>query len=173
MSWLRRVLSYIAPRDAEPVPLPAAARAPEPQLWSPSEYVLYDTWRSVPDVEWSWRSFSPAELACKGSGVLRIRRRALDALQALRQDVGRPMVIASGYRSPAHNQRVGGSKNSRHMHGDAFDVVMTGHNPATFAAAAKRAGFTGFGYYPDATPPFMHIDMGPPRTWGAPIPREA
>jgi uncharacterized protein YcbK (DUF882 family) len=24
-------------------------------------------------------------------------------------------------------------------------------------------------YYPTSKPPFLHVDMGPPRTWGAPL----
>ena len=58
------------------------------------------------------------------------------------------------------------------MIGDAFDVVMDGHDPEEFEAAAREAGFTGFGYYPESTPPFMHIDMGPSRKWGDPFPKK-
>lgn len=125
----------------------------------------------VPLADWRWPSFSPRELACKGTGELVIDEQALDKLQYLRDKLGKPLILTSAYRSPAHNQRVGGAKNSRHMQGDAFDVRMDNHDPHEFEAAARAAGFTGFGYYPKSG--FMHIDTGPARSWGAPWPISA
>ena len=139
---------------------------PEAELPAALEYLAWDM---VPPSVWTWKNFRPRELACKGTGRIRLQRKALDALQALRDEVGKPMLITSAYRSPEHNAAVGGSPTSRHMFGDAFDVVMVGHNPKTFEEAARRAGFRGFGYYPESSPPFMHIDMGPARKWGTPF----
>lgn len=130
------------------------------------------SWEMVPPAEWVWPNFRPRELACKGTGRLMLSRKAMNALQRLRDKVGKPMVIASGYRSPQHNAKVGGAVNSRHMWGDAFDVVMTNHDPHQFEVAAKSAGFKGFGHYPESNPPFMHIDMGPARKWGTPFKKE-
>jgi uncharacterized protein YcbK (DUF882 family) len=132
----------------------------------------YASWELVPPSVWVWPNFRPRELACKGTGRIRLQRRAVDALQNLRRQIGKPMRIASAFRSAEHNTRVGGSPNSRHMFGDAFDVVMDGHDPVAFEAAAREAGFRGFGYYPESTPPFMHIDMGPARKWGTPFPKK-
>jgi uncharacterized protein YcbK (DUF882 family) len=140
-------------------------------VFAAGDELEYASWELVPPSAWCWPHFRPRELACKGTGKLLIQRRALDALQALRRDVGKPLVISSAYRSPEHNAKVGGAKDSRHMRGDAFDVVLAGHDPLALVMAAKRAGFTGFGYYPKAASPFLHIDMGPPRAWGAPIPK--
>lgn len=36
--------------------------------------------------------------------------------------------ILSGYRSPAHNKRVGGATYSRHQYGDAVDFIVDGDN---------------------------------------------
>jgi uncharacterized protein YcbK (DUF882 family) len=33
------------------------------------------------------------------------------------------LFISSGYRSPEHNKRVGGSPNSQHLYGKAMDIV--------------------------------------------------
>lgn len=120
---------------------------------------------------WVWPNFSPRELACKGTGRLTVDTGALDKLQDLRTCLGRPLLITSAYRSPAHNKRVGGAPNSLHMQGVAFDVRMENQDPHTFEAAARAAGFTGFGYYPRQG--FMHIDTGPARSWGQPFPRTA
>jgi len=157
-----------APRDLAGE---GAATPPAVPVYAVGDALDYASWELVPPSAWCWPNFRPKELACRGTGKLLIQRRALDALQALRRDVGKPLVIASAYRSPEHNAKVGGAKDSRHMRGDAFDVVLAGHDPLALVMAAKRVGFTGFGYYPHATPPFLHIDMGAPRAWGAPIPK--
>ena len=128
----------------------------------------YAHFRDFPAHEWRWPSFSPREIACKGTGELLVDDHALDKLQALRDALGKPLILTSAYRSPSHNKKVGGAKNSRHMQGDAFDVRMDNHDPHEFEAAARKIGFTGFGYYPKSG--FMHIDTGPARSWGKPWP---
>lgn len=116
----------------------------------------YRNWRDVPASVWRWPNFSPQEIACKGTGRVKIDPASMDALQALRTRLGKPLIITSAYRSPEHNAAVGGAKNSQHLYGKAFDVVMTNHNPVTFEAVAKECGFRGIGHYPGSN--FMHID---------------
>jgi len=128
----------------------------------------YDHYSHVPASEWPWSSFSPREMACKGTGALVVDQEAMNKLQALRGALGKPMLITSAYRSPSHNKRVGGATRSKHLEAIAFDVRMENHDPHEFEAAARRAGFTGFGYYPKSG--FMHIDTGPARSWGTPWP---
>jgi zinc D-Ala-D-Ala carboxypeptidase len=128
----------------------------------------YRHFRDVPARDWRWQNFSPAEIACRGSGEIRIHPAALDKLQALRDRLGKPLIIRSAYRSPAHNRAVGGAKASKHMDGTAFDVAMLNHDPVAFEAAARAVGFLGFGFYPRSG--FMHIDLGPARVWGERFP---
>jgi hypothetical protein len=125
----------------------------------------------VPPAEWPWKSFSPREIACKGTGKLVVDTEAMDILQRLRTNLGKPLILTSAYRSPEHNRKVGGAKASKHMEGVAFDVRMDNHDPHTFEAAARAAGFSGFGYYPKSG--FMHIDTAEPRSWGTPWPLTA
>jgi len=125
----------------------------------------------VPPTEWPWKSFSPREIACKGTGKLVVDTEAMDILQRLRTNLGKPLILTSAYRSPEHNRKVGGAKASKHMEGVAFDVRMDNHDPHTFEAAARAAGFSGFGYYPKSG--FMHIDTAEPRSWGTPWPLTA
>lgn len=131
--------------------------------------MLYNHFSDVPDDAWRWPSFSPREIACKGTGKILINERALDKLQVLRDRLGKPLILTSAYRSPEHNRRVGGATRSKHMEGIAFDVRMENHDPHEFEAAARAVGFKGFGYYPRSG--FMHIDTGPERSWGTPWPR--
>ena len=131
----------------------------------------YSHFSQVPTAEWPWKSFSPQEIASKGEGALLVDTHALDRLQALRDRLGKPIILTSAYRSPEHNKRVRGAKNSLHMQGVAFDVRMENHDPHEFEAAARAEGFTGFGYYQKSG--FMHIDTGPARSWGNPWPKTA
>ncbi|CUA90382.1 Peptidase M15 [Chelatococcus sambhunathii] len=133
--------------------------------------MTYKHWRDVPERSWRWKNFSPAEIACRGSGSLRINEDALDKLQALRDRLGKPLIVRSAYRSPAHNRAVGGAPRSKHMDGTAFDIAMANHDPVAFEAAARAVGFLGFGYYPRSG--FMHIDLGPARQWGERFPVRA
>ncbi|MBS0126845.1 YcbK family protein [Thetidibacter halocola] len=130
--------------------------------------LTYPHWRDVPESSWRWPNFSPAEIACRGTGAIRINILAMDMLQALRDRLGKPLIVRSAYRSPEHNRAVGGAPASKHMSGTAFDIAMTNHDPVAFEAAARAVGFLGFGYYPRSG--FMHIDLGPARSWGDPFP---
>ncbi len=125
---------------------------------------LFQHHRETPAALWRWKNFSPAEIACRGTGRLLLHPDAMDRLQALRDRLGKPVILRSAYRSPDHNRAVGGAKRSKHMDGTAFDVSMTNQDPAEFEAAARAVGFLGFGYYPRSG--FMHIDLGPARVWG-------
>jgi len=125
---------------------------------------FYGHWRDVPDSVWRWPNFSPAEIASRGDGKLLINAVALDKLQALRDRLGKPLIVRSAYRSPEHNRAVGGAKRSKHLIGAAFDIAMENYDPVVFEAAAREVGFLGFGFYPRSG--FMHVDLGPERQWG-------
>ncbi|MFP1646079.1 YcbK family protein [Pontitalea aquivivens] len=133
--------------------------------------LTWSHWRKVPKGLWRWPNFSPAEIACRGTGALKIDTGALDKLQALRDRLGKPLIVRSAYRSPEHNRAVGGAPRSKHMDGTAFDIAMANHDPVAFEAAAREVGFLGFGYYPRSG--FMHIDLGPARSWGEKFPVRA
>ena len=84
-------------------------------------------WRDVPESGWRWPNFIPAEIACRGSGKLRINEPALDKLQALHDRLGNPLIVPSAYRSPEHNRAVGGATRSKHLDCAAFDIAMANH----------------------------------------------
>lgn len=75
------------------------------------------------------------------------------------------LSLAAGERSAAAKST---SPASKHMLGTAFDIAMSNHDPVAFAEAARAVGFLGFGTYPRSG--FMHIDLGPARSWGEPFP---
>jgi len=54
----------------------------------------------------------------------------LRLLQAIRTKYGKSVTITSGYRSVAHNKKVGGADSSLHLSGQAADFNVFGLSPA-------------------------------------------
>lgn len=52
--------------------------------------------------------------------------RLAEVLEQVRFELGHPVIISSGYRSPAVNSIVGGSKSSAHLKGLAADFTCPG-----------------------------------------------
>lgn len=59
--------------------------------------------------------FSESELACKGTGIIRLDRRFAVELPYLRHEWGEPLTLTSVCRSPEHNKQVGGHPHSLHL----------------------------------------------------------
>ncbi|MXO64841.1 D-Ala-D-Ala carboxypeptidase family metallohydrolase [Altericroceibacterium endophyticum] len=58
--------------------------------------------------------------------IRNLRALCENVLQPLRDYYARPVVISSGYRSPAVNRAVGGSSSSQHTKGQAADFEIPG-----------------------------------------------
>jgi uncharacterized protein YcbK (DUF882 family) len=88
-------------------------------------------------------------------------------LQVLRDELGVPIFILSGYRTPAHNKKVGGAPGSQHKKAKAGDLTTKTLTPkqlhkkieALIAAGKMKNG--GLGLYKT----FVHYDIGPVRRW--------
>lgn len=50
-------------------------------------------------------------------------KRLAENMQTIRDWLGKPIIITSGLRLPAHNAKVGGSSTSQHLFGEAVDFV--------------------------------------------------
>ena len=88
------------------------------------------------------------------------------SLQRLRDRLGVPISINSGYRSPEHNKRVGGVANSQHVTGKAADIAAKGVSPKKVAEAIEQLILSGdmlqggIGIYDT----FTHYDIRGKRT---------
>lgn len=58
-------------------------------------------------------------------------------LEVLRAHFNAPVTLTNAYRSPEHNAKVGGSKNSQHLLGKAADIKMKGISPDEVADAIE------------------------------------
>lgn len=67
--------------------------------------------------------FKVKEFACHDlSPVVFIDEYLWTTLSILRTKIGKPVIITSGYRTPAWNEKAGGAKYSYHMRGMAADI---------------------------------------------------
>jgi uncharacterized protein YcbK (DUF882 family) len=94
----------------------------------------------------------------------------LDLVHELKQalDYRQPIGVISGYRSPETNAMLAArskdvAKNSYHLRGMAVDIRMPGRPLTELRDAALRLRRGGVGYYPESD--FVHVDVGPVRSW--------
>jgi uncharacterized protein YcbK (DUF882 family) len=82
-------------------------------------------------------------------------------LQVIRDEVKVPISITSGYRSPEHNAKVKGAKDSQHVKGTAVDFKVQGLKPKEVAVIVERLikegkiKQGGIGIYPS----WVHYDI--------------
>lgn len=112
--------------------------------------------------------FDDYEFACKcgrhgydsdGHPILDhvIDKRLVDVLDAIRERIGKPIEVLSGYRCPEHNAEVGGVPNSQHVEGTAADITYDGIDVDCLAQIAEECGADGIGKYYHQN--FVHVDV--------------
>jgi uncharacterized protein YcbK (DUF882 family) len=90
-------------------------------------------------------------------------------LQILRDQIGKPISIMSGYRTPEYNLKCGGEPKSQHMEAKAADIQVSGMTPKELCNAIKlligagRMKQGGVGLYDG----WVHYDVrGVKARWG-------
>lgn len=87
----------------------------------------------------------------------------LESLQVIRDHFQKPIIIISGYRSPARNEVVGGAKKSQHMEAKAADIKIAGipteeiYNRIDKLMNQGKIKTGGLGFYPSQG--FVHYDI--------------
>ena len=95
--------------------------------------------------------FKVRELRCRdGSDTVMVDEALMLLLQCIREHFGKPVTITSGYRTPAHNAKMGGAKSSQHLLGRAADIRVQGVSVEDVAAYAESLmpDWGGVGRYP-------------------------
>ncbi|MEP9374148.1 YcbK family protein [Mesorhizobium sp. KR1-2] len=103
------------------------------------------------------RQTENVDVACLKPSLVRV-------LKAIEQHYGGKIVVTSGYRSPSHNARSRGAKNSLHMYCAAADIQITGVSKwelANYVRSMPGRGGVGTYCHTDS----VHVDVGPERDW--------
>lgn len=90
----------------------------------------------------------------------------LDRVQCSLGATNRPYILRSGYRSAKYNKMLkkhdhAVAKASYHMRGMAADISMEGVSLRDIQRVSQNLELGGVGVYAD----FIHLDVGPVRTW--------
>ena len=114
------------------------------------------------------RNFKKSELHCPCCLQCKISPILLTRIQTLRDLFG-PIVITSGYRCIKHNKKIGGTKKSQHLKGNAVDIRVKNLDSIRRFKLIKivyELGFTGIGIGKNN----FHVDIrdGPPSSWSYP-----
>jgi len=101
--------------------------------------------------------FTDGEVLCRcGCGMIPDVD-SLERLYAIRIILGIPLKVNSGARCQAHNEIVGGTVESFHLQGKAFDLDIKDISMRGIVAElALKCGFTGVGF----SKTFLHVDTG-------------
>jgi len=93
--------------------------------------------------------------------VLKNLKKLAENLEVIRAEIGRPITITSGYRSPEHNKTIGGAKFSEHITGRAADIKAKGITTTELKKTIERLisegkiSEGGIGFYPT----WIHYDI--------------
>ena len=108
------------------------------------------------------------ECQCGRCTAQMIDTELVDKLQRIRDVLGVPLKITSGYRCIPHNVAVKGSSGSKHRYGMAADwrTANRSINPVALGILAQTVGFGGIGIYWHSRGAFVHADTrGTKATW--------
>lgn len=75
------------------------------------------------------KHFQAREFQTGNSNIVIVSNVLLKVLDTLRDKIGEPIYINSGYRTPEHNKAVGGATLSYHQYGMAADIRADKHTP--------------------------------------------
>ncbi len=108
--------------------------------------------------------FAEAELACHHCGVNGCTQRLVDALEAFRALVGKPVIVDSAYRCAVKNSETpNAAKGSEHVKGEAADIRVQGMTAAELEAVARKVlAIRGIGR--DDVRGYIHVDVRPTLT---------
>ena len=113
------------------------------------------------------KNFKVSEFACKHCGKNEIDQRVLNMAQELRDYLGVPITVNSGYRCVEHNKNVGGVKGSKHTFGKAADLACSLGAAKMFEAVKElhdKQGKLKDLDYCIKYKTFIHIDCGGKRS---------
>ena len=111
------------------------------------------------------KNFKLSEFESPDNKEVKLHEKLLELLQELRDEIGEPVIVNSGFRTKEYNDKIGGAKKSKHMEGIASDISLNNLDYSDVELAilikniAERIGINsdnlGLGY--GVT--FLHVDI--------------
>ena len=112
------------------------------------------------------KNFDSSEFACNDGTAVPTKlmpnlQKLAENLQVLRDHLGKPIIVNSGYRTPTYNSKIGGAPSSQHKIAKAGDLRVAGmspkqlHNSILKLIADGKMHNGGLGLYNT----FVHYDV--------------
>ncbi len=118
-------------------------------------------------MDWDrWPNFSRSEMACKHTNLCDIHPDLMDLLQSMRDELGKPIFISSGYRHPTHPVEVMKEKPGEHALGMAADIICHGVQAQDMMRMALARGVSRIGLHQKgrASGRFLHVGIADKHT---------
>jgi hypothetical protein len=125
---------------------------PEPYNGSP-QYSIPARYLDISDLDPDLKlapNFVVSEFLSESKGRYGVLQASfIERIQSLRDAIGEPLYITSGYRNPGYNASVGGVSSSRHMYGDAADAYANGLSVEELGVECELQDASYVGLYED------------------------
>lgn len=107
-----------------------------------------------------WPNISHSEWACRETGECWVDEVFLDRVQRLRNELGHPLIITSGFRSLEHSAERKKVRPGAHTYARAVDIQISGERAYFLLQMAMEMGFSGVGVKQsgDHGQRFIHLD---------------
>lgn len=117
-----------------------------------------------------FKYFTDSELSCSHCQKNDMNVQFMDKIVALREELGFPFIVTSGFRCPEHPVEERKASPGAHSSGHALDIAIAGKDAYRLLEAALGADFTGIGVNQKGKARFIHLDdiensSGRPRPW--------
>lgn len=104
-------------------------------------------------------NFKVKEFKSKDTNIVCIHTDLPPALQKIRDKVKKPVTMTNSYRTEAHNSRVGGASQSKHLYGMAADIYVAGMSALDFARTIDSVFPGKYGIIAYTKQNFVHFDV--------------
>ena len=113
----------------------------------------------------TYKYFTEAELACSHCNKQGINEQFMLKIESLREQLGFPFIVTSGYRCEQHPIEARKTAAGAHTTGRAIDIAVSGESAYKLISGAlnvgttsQSAGFTGVGVNQKGHSRFIHLD---------------
>ncbi len=114
-------------------------------------------------IDWDdYPNFKPEEFACKHTNECHMKHEFMFVLQMIRNEIGKPIFISSGYRSPEHPVEKVKDRRGEHTHGLAADIICHGKRALDIIFLAQQFGIHRIGIHQkgNVNGRYIHLGMG-------------